>query len=466
LRGAESLWFFREGSGKVRCVAKKVLSEGALWAQWLAARRKHPRKIVVIDAASGASWTADALTEEALRFGEVLADFRAGERIAFRVPNGVEWFALFLALQRANLAAIPLDGGWPDEGCREMAQRLGARGLYLEGKLREIGKRWRHEKGVCCIKITSGSGAAPKAVACRAGHLLADGRQILSTMKIRERDVNLGVIPPGHSYGLGNLVMPLILQGTAVVCAGEYVPRQIVEWIGRHGVTVFPGVPALFRVLASLPVKGGLAPLRTAISAGAVLAPAIAQAFYERFGRKIHNFYGASETGGICYDRTGAASLSGRSVGTPMEGVTVTIKARRVTVASGAVATRARRWRLGDFGAWNERGELMLLGRAGKGANIGGKKVHPLEVEQVLRGLPGVTEASVWLARVQGRDLLAAAVETRQAQAEIEREVAARLPTWKWPRLYMALREFPRTGRGKVDVGALRHQITLPGGGG
>ena len=50
------------------------------------------------------------------------------------------------------------------------------------------------------------------------------------------------------------------------------------------------------------------------ISAGAVLPPAVAQAFFERFGVKIHNFYGSSETGGICYDRTGSASLSGRSV--------------------------------------------------------------------------------------------------------------------------------------------------------
>jgi acyl-CoA synthetase (AMP-forming)/AMP-acid ligase II len=420
---------------------------------------------VVIDAPTGRTWTSEALTEEAARWAERLGDYRRGERIAFRLPNGAPWLALFLALQRAGLAAMPLDAGLPEEGCREMARRFRASGLFLDTNFHALDRPRPRDASVCCLKITSGSGKAPKAVVCHASHLLADGRNIVSTMKIRPRDVNLGVIPFGHSYGLGNLVMPLILQGTAVVCASDYVPRQIVDWIGRHGVTVFPGVPALFRVLAALPAgEGTLAPLRTAISAGAVLAPEVAQAFQARFGRKIHNFYGASETGGICYDRSGAASLSGRSVGRALEGVGVTIKARRVTVRSGAVASSTGRWRLGDLGEWSARGELMLLGRASSTANLGGKKVHPLEVERALRAVPGVTDACVWLSPQRGRDVLAAAVETGHERAEIEKALAARLPAWQWPKTMVVRREFPRTARGKVDVAALRHGITVTTG--
>lgn len=446
-------------------MARKISPEGALWTQWLAVHRRQPGKTVVVDAADGTSWTADQLTRQAAGLAAQLSRYRPGERIAFRRPNGVEWLAVFLALQRAQLAAIPLDHGLPLEACRETARRFGASALLVDDVFEKIGSRSQREKDICCIKLTSGSGALPKAVFCRAEHLLADGRQIISSMKIRAGDVNLGVIPLGHSYGLGNLVMPLILQGTAIVCARDYVPRQIVEWIARHRVTVFPGVPALFRVLAGLPCgEGTLAPLRTPISAGAVLAPAVAQAFYKRYGRKIHNFYGSSETGGICYDRTGAASLSGRSVGTPMDGVSVTIRARRVTVASAAVATRSGRYRLPDYGEFNGRGELVLLGRAGQGANIGGKKVHPLEIERALRALPGVTDASVWLAQNGGRDWLAAAVETSHVQAQVEQALAAGLPAWKLPKFYLVLREFPRTVRGKVDVGALRQKLTAPAG--
>jgi acyl-CoA synthetase (AMP-forming)/AMP-acid ligase II len=147
-----------------------------------------------------------------------------------------------------------------------------------------------------------------------------------------------------------------------------------------------------------------------------------------------------------------------------MDRVKVTVKAKRVTVESEAVATKMGRWRLNDYGEWNPRGELVLLGRAGQGANIGGKKVHPLEIERALRALPGVTDACVWLAKRNGRDLLAAAVETPHGQAKIEQALAGRLPAWKLPKHYVVLREFPRTARGKADGIALRARLTPPAG--
>ncbi len=192
-----------------------------------------------------------------------------------------------------------------------------------------------------------------------------------------------------------------------------------------------------------------------------MLTPAVARAFRARFGRKIHNFYGSSETGGICYDRTGAVSLSGRSVGKPLAGVTVSVKAGRITVASLAVATRSGRWRLGDSGEWNKRGELVLLGRAGQGANIGGKKVHPLEVECLLRAMPGVTDAAVWLSQSEGRDLLAAGVETTQSRAQIERALAGQLPAWKLPKPTSSPANSHAPRGGKLDLPALKHIANL-----
>jgi acyl-coenzyme A synthetase/AMP-(fatty) acid ligase len=378
------------------------------------------------------------------------------------LPNGPEWFAFFLALQRARLAAVPLDGGLPADGCVETARLAGAAGLNLDGELRVLDAPRRRADSCACVKLTSGTSSQPKTILCTAQHLLADGRNIIATMKIARRDINLALIPLGHSYGLGNLVMPLILQGTAVVCAGPSLPRQWIGWIRRHRVTVLPGVPALLRVMAALPADEGRLPsLRKVISAGAMLAPEVAQAFHARFGVRIHNFYGSSETGGICYDRTGGASLDGRSVGRPMRGVTVAVKARRITVSSGAVASRGGRWRLADFGEWNARGELVLLGRAGQGANIGGRKVHPLEVERVLRALPGVSDAAVWLVREHERDVLVAGVESLRARGEIERELGAKLPAWKLPRACLVLPELPRTARGKVDLGSLRRRLKL-----
>jgi len=428
----------------------------ALWKYWESLRA---RQVVLIDAVTGRRGTIHAISCESAQYTQPLSPYEAGDRIAFRAPNGPEWLALFLALQRAGLVAMPLDASLPKEGCLETARQLGARAVYLDGTFHRLGKGCLNHKKSCCVKVTSGSDGLPQAVECRAEHLIADGEQIIQTMKIRPSDRNLAVIPLGHSYGLGNLVMPLLLQGTAMVCAAEYVPQQLVEWIVRYRVTVFPAVPALFRVLAGLPPGPKLTPLRTAISAGAVLSPAVAQAFFQRHGIKIHNFYGSSETGGICYDRTGSASLSGRAVGRPLEGVSISIQRQRVEVKSAAVATRRGRWRLNDCGEWNQRGELVLLGRRGEGANIGGKKVHPLEVERVLRAVPHVTDAIVWRHNCEGRDFLAAAVETVLPRLKLEAALAQQLPAWKMPKHFFLAAELPRTLRGKLDRAALRKAL-------
>jgi acyl-coenzyme A synthetase/AMP-(fatty) acid ligase len=433
--------------------------ESQLWKAWTEIALRSRLRTVAIEAASGRSWTAEELNLRALFFQERLKEFRVGERVAFQLPNGPDWLAFFLALQAAGLAAMPLDGGLPLAGCLDLSRRMEARIFFNAAGFHEISGASRRSRDCCCIKITSGSSDVPKAIPCRAEHLLADGRQVISTMGIRPRDRNMAAIPLGHSYGLGNLVMPLILQGTSLVCAADYLPRQLVDWIGRYKVTVFPSVPAIFRVLAALPSGSGLPTLRTAISAGAILSPEVAKSFYERFGVKIHNFYGSSETGGISYDPLGFASLSGRSVGKPLDGVSISVKGGRVTVKSRAVATRTGQWRLGDRGEWNARGELVLLGRVGQGANIGGKKVHPLEVERVLRALPGVSDAQVWLEHQKGRDLLAAAVETALTRGKIEHALAAKLPAWKLPKVYFLATELPRTARGKLDRPALRAKL-------
>ena len=107
----------------------------------------------------------------------------------------------------------------------------------------------------------------------------------------------------------------------------------------------------------------------------------------------------------------------------------------RVTVRSAAVVAPGEHT-LADLGAWNEQGELSLTGRATPLANIGGKKVSPLEIERVLRGLEGVTDAWVGVrARPSGgEDFLLAAVETERSGEDVRAALAERLPAWQVPR--------------------------------
>jgi long-chain acyl-CoA synthetase len=227
-------------------------------------------------------------------------------------------------------------------------------------------------------------------------------------------------------------------------------------------------VPAVFRGLALSDVEpAALASLRLAISAGAPLPPDVAQAFHARFGRRIHGFYGSSETGGISYDRTGEATLAGRSVGRVMRRVRLRqLRGRRLQVGSASVFTMANRRRRGGLGCWipadraalNASGEVVLLGRRGTMVKIAGRRIDLAEVAGRLRRVPGVADA--WVGVAPGTEpVLGAALVTGLTLDAVKAVLRADTARWKTPKRWALLREFPLTGRGKTDTRALQTMV-------
>jgi acyl-coenzyme A synthetase/AMP-(fatty) acid ligase len=270
-------------------------------------------------------------------------------------------------------------------------------------------------------------------------------------MGIRSDDLNLGIIPFGHSYGLGNLIVPLLVQGTAIVTAASPLPNALATDCARWKPTVFPAVPTLLRALTLSEVEPAkIASLRLITSAGAPLTPEIATAFAQHFGRRIQSFYGSSETGGISFDRTGESSLSGRSVGTPMDGVLLQFRrGGRFQVESAAVMG-AGHHSPPDRAELNAQGELVLLGRTGRTAKIGGRRIDLGEVEKLLRSVPGVREAYAMIHPSRADALAAAAAGDMESNA-LRRELRSRTALWKIPERLLVLPELPRNSRGKVD---------------
>jgi acyl-coenzyme A synthetase/AMP-(fatty) acid ligase len=241
------------------------------------------------------------------------------------------------------------------------------------------------------------------------------------------------------------------------------IGRDFLRW----RPTVFPGVPPIWRALASGEVDpGNFISLRLAISAGAPLDPGIARAFAARLGRPLRNFYGSSETGGIAFDRTGKATLEG-GVGRALRGVSVTkAKGNRIRVCSAAVFTRSNRLRDGNVGCWippdevevGPRGELRLAGRRGKTVKIAGRRVNLAEVESRLRKIAGVHEAWVGVS-LDGRGTLGAAVASERSADELRADLLGDTAPWKVPKKWLILPSLPQTARGKRDSRSLCAQL-------
>lgn len=427
-------------------------------AHWTRLVRENPDVPALIAASDGTVWSRARLDASAVPFPSSLA----GQRVAFALPNSHAWLAVFLGLLRVGAIPVPLDPSEPPAAQLALAAAAHAPFVWLNDHLTptQCNPLGYTLPGAFLVKLTSGSTGRPQAHVFTADQMLADARQICASMGITADDINFAVIPFGHSYGLGNLVMPLLMQGTPIVCASVPLPHALAADIARWRPNVFPAVPALLRALAQadLPTDA-LSSLRTVISAGSRLSAETAGAFANKFNIRPHSFYGSSETGGIAYDRTGEATLAGRSVGTLLDGVTFTPADDGRFVVRSAAVHRDGSFSPADCGSLNDLGELVLHGRAGRLVKISGRRLDLGELEHALRSVPGVHDAFA-CAHPDNPEELAAVVatslDTRSLRALLRKEFAA----WKVPRRLVTIAEFPLTARGKPDTRAL-HALLL-----
>lgn len=443
--------------------------DSLLWRAWQRTVRRGPDRVAIIEAGSGAQCTLAELDRRAADAADRwLSGVVCRSRpMVFAAPNGIRWFELYLALVRAGAVAVPLDASEPLAGQRQHAETLRGAAWWDGERFQPLANARRfRDAEISFVKLTSGSTGQPRPLVFTGAQLLADARQVTTTMGIRRVDTNYAIIPLGHSYGLGNLTIPLLAYGIPIVCGSAPLPHAVAADFARWRPTVFPGVPAFWRALVAADVSAdAFASLKLAISAGAPLPPDVAGEFANRFGRPLHNFYGSSETGGIAFDRTGKATLAG-GVGTPIRDVRWMVSGGRLRVCSPAVFTRGNARRSGANGCWvppdrvardRNRG-LTLLGRRGSTVKLGGRRLSLTEVLVRIRRLPGVQDAWVGVSDA-AEPILGAVVVSSRPTTDLRAQLHAESPAWKVPKKWARVAEWPLTARGKMDTRALRDLV-------
>ena len=315
------------------------------------------------------------------------------------------------------------------------------------------------------LKLTSGTTSLPRAVRFTARQILADCENICATMGIGPKDKNFGVIPFSHSYGFSHLITPLLAFGIPLVVSEDRMPRAILEGLARTGPPYFQRRRFSSRSLARSDKAAPLPKLRLCISAGAPLLRAGAAPFTEKFGLKIHTFYGASECGGIAYDAAEEAAYEDGFLGTAMQGVRIlheTGEMGAITVHGAAVgegyfpipdaSLSGGRFIPADLIRRTERG-LFLAGRVSDVINVAGRKLNPLEIEALLTHFSGVKQAIVFGVRsdLRGEEPVACIAGKGIDREALLRYCRERLSAWQIPRDLWMVEEIPANERGKIS---------------
>ena len=327
--------------------------------------------------------------------------------------------------------------------------------------------------GVAHMKSTSATGGKERWVAFTGAQLKADADNIVATMGLRRDMPNVGVISLAHSYGFSSLVTPLLLHGIPLYLAPSPMPESMRAIASLAPAVTLPAVPALWRTW--LQVGAIPANARLAISAGAALPLRVEHEVFERFGLKIHNFYGSTECGGIAYDATAVPRSNPELAGSPMRNVRLSLTdSGCLRVEGTAVGERY----------WPDPGEnlsggtfitsdlcdldgdsVLIRGRADDMINVAGRKASPFVIESHLARHPAVKDCLVFgvPSREPGRgeDVVACVVIEGGSDEEqgLRDFLLGLVPPWQMPRDWLFVDSIPINQRGKTPRAEWRERV-------
>lgn len=334
-----------------------------LYLRWLETSRRFATKPAVFDEAGAVS------------FGDLAQAVEAAPKCSGPVvarTGGISFFVDVLRAWRDGVAVLPIEKDAPPP---------------------VLGRP--PSAGVVLVKHTPGASGVPRGIFLTGAQVAADADRLVNAMELDPAVPNLAVISLSHSYGFSNIVLPLVLHGIPVRMVPVPFPRIVEEAFRAHEQVVLPAVPSMWRAWQRAGILKG-APVRLALSAGAPLALSLETEVFEQSGLKIHNFYGASECGGIALDLTTIPRVSPDIMGTPLPGVRLIVSDEgRLRVESDSVAQGYEVSRsddlLGngiyltrDLGFIDPGGVLHLTGTTGSAINVAGRKVSPAKVEAAI----------------------------------------------------------------------------------
>ena len=380
--------------------------------------------------------------------------------------------------------AICFEDGWEDllaAGDGMGPNRLAARESDL------------HPSDPINVQYTSGTTGFPKGATLSHLNILNNGYFNALTLRYDEHDRVCVPVPFYHCFGMviGNLAC--VTQGACVVVPGEsFEPLAVLEAVEAERCTSLYGVPTMFIAILAEPrfAEFDLSSLRTGVMAG---APCPVETM-EKVRTSMHMdevtiACGMTETSPVSTQTTVDDPVEKRvsTVGRAhphvelkiVDPVTGEIVLRGVpgeqctrgySVMLGywgdeeatKAAIDADGWlHTGDLAVMDEEGYLSIVGRIKDMVIRGGENIYPREIEEFLIGLPAVVEAyviGVPSARY-GEELMAwikLAPGARASGEELTQTCRGKIATFKIPRYWKFVDEFPMTVTGKVQKFRMR----------
>ncbi len=438
--------------------------------------------------------------------------FEKGSRIIVKSDSDI-WFAVScFAIQLTGNVHVPLEKSIGVKGLEDVASQLGAAMVIsntdAEGdfvsvdsdKVREIGES-NYEDGLtftfptkemtCDILFTTGTTGKSKGVVISHRAVVAVSENVQYGAEIIEDNVYLVPAPINHASAIRKLYVSMLTGTTVVLLDGFKDIRKFYKYIEDYGVTSILMPPAAVRMLLLLSKKQ-LAKYSAQLHHIHTGSAAFPEADKETLCQilpetKLYFAYGSSEAGCVSMfdysQHKGLISCVGKpnknahifivdddrkeikssktnqgliaiSGGMTMQCYYNEPELTKEVLVDGVVYTN-------DIGYIDEEGFVYMLGRRGDVISIGGLKIAPTEVENVVLRFPGIAECACFAVedRMGGCVPKLNIVEQNGADVditELKKFMAQYLEAFKVPKLVEKTTEIPKTANGKINRKVLK----------
>lgn len=350
------------------------------------------------------------------------------------------------------------------------------------------------QEDAAVLQYTGGTTGIPKAAVLTHRNLVANcmqARSWISDLKDGAESI-LSVAPFFHVYGLTICMnLAVAISGTNVMLLMRlFEAKTVAEAVPKYKPTVFPGVPAMYLAINQLRdvEQYDMKSIRACVSGSASLPAEVQRRFEELTGGKLVEGFGMSESSPLSHANPIYGRRKTGSIGIPVSSTDAKIVDLETGTRDLAVGelgelvvrgpqvmkgywnnpdetakTLRNGWLFtGDIARMDEEGFFYIEDRKKDMVNIGGFKVFPREIEEVLYEHPKVKEVVVAgiQHRVRGEILVAHVVpkdggDARALKRELREFAQQRLSAYKVPRRIEIVTEIPKTFIGK----ALRWQV-------
>jgi long-chain acyl-CoA synthetase len=336
------------------------------------------------------------------------------------------------------------------------------------------------------LQYTGGTTGTAKGAVLTHFNLLSGAAIAATTLPMTENDISLAVLPLFHIFGMTGVMNAPFWAGGESVLLPRFDLKEVMNSIQKEKVTIFCGVPTMYIAINNHAdvAKFNLKTVRLAFSGGAPLPVAVRRKFNELTGGNLVEGYGLTESSAVgttnpFRDVVGPEG----SIGLPFpstEAKVVSLDDPTKVLGVGEIGELALKgpqvmtgywnnpketgnvlmdgWLLtGDVAKMDENGYFFIVDRKKDMVSVGGLKVYPREVEEVLFEHPSVREAAVIGVpdRYMGETVKAFIVlkdpaSKERAEADILEFCKGKLANYKVPHYVEFVPELPKTLVGKV----------------